>query len=291
MKKIGLIILVILVIIIASFLINNYKKDIPNYNIYSRFGKIINTPISTPSIIPSPSPSPTPKPLTLSEMNSLYGPCVRLSVLMYHHVQTKESAIANKQTSLSVNTDIFKEQMQYLKDNGYKVVSMQDLVNYFNNGIQIPAKSILLTFDDGYEDFYTDAFPILESFNFTATVFIPTGLMNNGGYLSWDQINQMNSKILFANHTWSHKNMGVAVDIIQKEINTADNQLREKGLNLLKVFSYPYGIDSIQAEKYLLSLNYSLAFSTKSGNILCKQKNLDLPRIRIGNTSLSFYGF
>ena len=266
------------------------------FAIISRGGKeIVLTVSPVPTLVPTPTPTltptPTPKPLTFAEMNSLYGPCVQLPTFMYHHIQTKDSAVANKQTSLTVNTDIFKSQMQYLKDKNYNTLTMNDLVNFFDQGVAIPKHSVLLTFDDGYRDFNTDAFPILQSLGFHATMFTSTGLINNPGYLSWDEVNGMNGMILFANHTWSHKNVVTQTSIMQNEISLADTQLFEHGLNSPKVFAYPYGPDSISAENYLSSLGYKAAFITKPGGVLCKKKRFDLPRIRIGNLPLSSYGF
>jgi peptidoglycan/xylan/chitin deacetylase (PgdA/CDA1 family) len=245
----------------------------------------------SPSPTPTPTPTPTPKPLTFAEMNTLYGPCVRMPVLMYHHVQTEEAAKLNKQTGLTVYTDFFQKQMQYLKDKGYNVAGMNDLINFFDNATPVTPKSILITFDDGYSDFNSDAFPILQNMGYKATVFVSTGLADNPGYLNWNQIVSMNGSILFANHTWSHKNVGVSVSAMQYEISTADTQLSERGLNSPKVFGYPYGLETGQSEKYLESLGYKAAFTTIPGNILCKGKRFELPRIRIGSTSLSYYGF
>lgn len=281
--------LIALVIFVAIFTFINrpvFQSSISKKIIQDKFGQINNVPTPTPS----PTPTPTPKPLTFAEMNDLYGPCVRMPVLMYHHVQTEEAAKANKQTGLTVYTDFFQKQMQYLKDKGYTVAGMNDLINFFDNGTSVPSKSVLITFDDGYTDFNTDAFPILQSFDYKATVFIPTGLMNNPGYLTWDQISSMNS-ILFANHTWSHKNVGVSMSAMQYEISTADTQLSERSLNSPKVFGYPYGLETGQSEKYLESLGYKAAFTTIPGSILCKKQRFSLPRIRIGSTSLSSYGF
>jgi peptidoglycan/xylan/chitin deacetylase (PgdA/CDA1 family) len=246
-------------------------------------------PLSTAT--PAPITTPTPKPLTFAEMNAFYGPCVQLPTLMYHHIQTKEAAVANKQTSLTVNTDIFSGQMQYLKDRNYNIVSMNDLVNFFENDTPIPKRSVLLTFDDGYQDFSTDAFPVLANLGFRATVFVPTGLINNPGYLTWDEINRLNGSILFANHTWSHKSVLTEKSAMEKEISLADTQLSDHGINGPKVFAYPYGPDNIAAETYLESMQYKAAFTTKPGNILCKKQRYNLPRIRIGNSPLSGYGF
>jgi peptidoglycan/xylan/chitin deacetylase (PgdA/CDA1 family) len=250
-------------------------------------------PLEQISVAPvlSPTPTPTPKPLTFAEMNALYGPCVRLPVLMYHHVQSKEIAKTNNQTSLTVFTDTFKSQMQYLKSKNYNTVSMSDLVNFFDAGTPVTGKNILITFDDGYQDFYSDAYPILSELGLKATVFVSTGLMENPGYLTWGEILGMNGSILFANHTWSHKNVQVSSSAMNMEISTADTQLNDRGLNSPKVFAYPFGLETIQAEKYLSSLNYKAAFTTISGNILCKKQRFGLPRIRIGSVPLSNYGF
>jgi peptidoglycan/xylan/chitin deacetylase (PgdA/CDA1 family) len=113
--------------------------------------------------------------------------------------------------------------------------------------------------------------------------------MGNPDYLKWDEISQMSGSILFANHTWSHKSVLTQSSVMQKEISTADQQLLDRGLNSPKTFAYPYGPDNLAAENYLGSLGYKVAFTTKPGSILCKQKRFDLPRIRVGNAeSLTF---
>lgn len=257
----------------------------------SKFTEILKKPIPTLAPKPKATPTPTPRPLTFNEMNSLYGPCVRLPVLMYHHVQSRESAQAAKQTSLTVFTDVFQTQMEYLKNNNYITVDTVELANFFDSGIPLPSRSVILTFDDGYQDFYTDAYPILNRLGLKSIVFLPTGLMQNPGYLTWDEISVMKGNVLFANHTWSHKSVVVATDVMQKEILTADSQLADHGLNNPKTFAYPYGPDSLNAEKYLDSLQYKVTFTTSYGNTLCKKMRFSLPRIRIGNNSLSNYGF
>lgn len=276
-----------IILLIFSFFASLFGTSVPS---------AVNTPLPVVAPIPTPSPTPaptpTPRPLTFSEMNTLYGPCVYAPTLMYHHVQSAESAKARNQVALTVRTPDFRAQMQYLKDKSYNVISMQDLSNFFEQGIKPSSKSVLLTFDDGYDDFYTDAYPILREFNYPATVFIPTGLMNNTGYLYWDKISEMaNGRILFANHTWSHKNVAAKQDVLKMEISTADVQLNEKGLNVPKVFAYPYGLESALAISFLQGLDYKMAFTTRHGGTLCKKQILDLPRIRIGNGSLSIYGF
>ena len=271
-----------IILVIFAFFVSLFKS--PAHSVTS-------SPIPNISPTPTPTATPTPRPLTFSEMNTLYGPCVYFPTLMYHHIQTPEAAKEKNQTGLTVKTADFRVQMQYLKDKSYNVISMQDLLNFFEQGIKPSSKSVLLTFDDGYGDFYTDAYPILKEFGYPATVFISTGLMNNTDYLTWDKISEMaGNGILFSNHTWSHKNVKTKEDVLKMEVSTADVQLNEKGLNIPKVFAYPYGLESSSAISFLQGLDYKLAFTTKSGRTLCKKQMLDLPRIRVGNGSLSIYG-
>lgn len=234
--------------------------------------------------IPTPSPTPTPRPLTLAEMNRLYGPCAVIPTLMYHHVQTAQEAKNSGYTGLNVTPEVFNSQLDYINSRGYSVISVSDLSGFFSNTKVLPNKPLLLTFDDGYEDFYLQALPLLVSHNFPATLFLPTGLADNPGYMSWSQISQLSSRhILVANHTWSHSS-------IAKEITTADIQLSDRGLNSPKTFAYPYGSKNSAAITELKSLGYTTAFTTRPGKILCAKTNLELPRIRIGNSPLNNFG-
>lgn len=252
-------------------------------------------PLDATKIPPTTSPTPTPtsRPLTFAEMNTLYGPCTNLPTFMYHHIQDLAFAKTKNQQNLTVDTGVFKEQMQYLRDKGYHTLGMADLIAFFDAGSAVSKKSVLLTFDDGYDDFATNALPILREFGFQATMFTPTGLINNPGYLSWDTLLSIaqGGNVEFANHTWSHKAMRSDGGLDEKEISTADTQLTERGLDNPKVFAYPYGTVSDIAQALLTKYGYKLAFTTRHGSTLCEKQRLILPRVRIGNTPLAAYGF
>lgn len=292
-KKTLVILSVVFVGLITLFVVldNLFGRNLINkgQGLITGIGNKVTVP-PTPS--PSPTPSPTPKPLTFKEMNELYGPCVHLPVLMYHHVQDKELAEEKKQTSISVYTDYFKEQVAYLRTQGYQTVLPADLNNFFNQGTALGTKKIMITFDDGYDDFYNFALPILKEAGFKAVVFLPTGLMENPGYLTWAQVADASGYgIIFGNHTWSHKNVLQSEETLARELNTADLQLVERGFDSDKIFAYPYGLSTKLAEKYLTAKGYTLAFTTQSGSTACVKKRLEIPRIRIGNTTLKSFGF
>lgn len=244
-----------------------------------------------PTTTASPSATPTPKPLTFAEMTALYGPCVNLPVLMYHHVQDAETAAQNGNGYLTVSPETFEKQLAYLNEKKYTSIGPAELISFFNQGQPLPKKPILLTFDDGYSDFGTFAAPLLARYSVKAAVFVPTGLIDNPGYLSWSNIASLaQSGFYFGNHTWSHQNLGTTLEKIKKEVDTAKIQLTDHGQDPLKVFAYPYGTIGQKAVNYLQESGYQLAFTTAPGRIHCAKKRLSLPRIRIGNTALSFYG-
>ena len=250
----------------------------------------VATPTQVETLTPTLIPTATPTPITVEGMSQNYGPCAKVSVLMYHHIQEEEIAKKNGQTNLTVTPEFFRKHLQYLKDNNYSVITMAELKNFFDNGVKLPSKPVLITIDDGYKDNYEVAYPILKEFGARATIFTATGLLNNPGYMTWDDLNQMKDLVYFANHTWSHHSSSGTKEKLTEEITLADKQLADHGLNPQKIFAYPYGGAGKTAEEVLKTNGYEIAFTTVHGNILCKGKSLELPRIRAGNAPLKSYG-
>lgn len=282
-------------ILLAIFAVSVFVgMQIPKVPISPKVNKNLampTVPPGSPTPAPTPTPTPTPKPLTFAEMNQLYGPCTRLPVIFYHHIADPDIAKAGGFSGLNVVPATFRAQMEYLKSKGYTTVSPAALINFFDAGTPVPGKAILVTFDDGYADFMTGALPVLRELGFRATMFLPTGLVNNPGYLTWGQVQEAaGSGIYFANHTWSHKSVAVSRAVDEREITTAETQLVEHGLDPNKVFAYPYGTTADYADDILTSNGFKLAFTTKPGSTQCAKQRLTLPRIRIGGSPLSGYG-
>jgi len=209
---------------------------------------------------------------------------------MYHHIQPLELAAPKNQSGLTVAPNTFRQHLEYLRSSNYTPITPTNLAAFFNAGTPLPPKPILLTFDDAYADFATSAAPILQEFGLTATVFVPTGLLENPDYMSWSNLTGLSGSFHFGNHTWSHKNVAGTMEVIRNEISLADTQLADRGFNSPKIFAYPYGLANANAQKILQDLGYQLAFTTQPGRILCAKQRLALPRIRIGNSPLSNYG-
>ena len=251
--------------------------------------QLASQPLVEPQATPKPSPSPTPTPVPLPDAK-VYGPCKNVPVLLYHHVQPKEEALNRNQVALTTYTDFFEGQVKYLKDKGYTTITPTELLSGLT--ASLPARPAVLTFDDAYDDFYKYAYPLLVKQAMKATVFTPTGLVNNPGYLTWQQIEEMESSglITFANHTWSHKNVGIGdTNTIKFEIEPAQTQLKAHGVQA-DSFAYPYGFQSNFADKLLQDLGIKTAFTTIPGSYQCAKLPYSMRRTRIGNLQLSSYG-
>lgn len=123
-------------------------------------------------------------------------PDIDVPVLYYHLINDN---LYSPYTSMFVSPEEFDKQMNYLKSNGYTVIGLDEIDQAARY-----TKPVIITFDDGYEDNYTSAYPILKKYNFKATVFLISSLIGKPGYLSKDQIHEMRDLISFQSHTVTH---------------------------------------------------------------------------------------
>jgi len=199
----------------------------------------------------------------------------------------------------------FDWEMQYLKTNGYQTVDLGDVVNHFQTGRKLPGKPIVITFDDGYQDNYRYAWPILQKYGFTATVFIVphiVGGINAYDYyanlqpknkmMTWQEIKEMNAAgITIGAHTLDHANLtSVSPAEAQRQIAESKNILEQKLGKEIRYFSYPYGDFNRDIAEMVRASGYRAAASSEEGLV---QSNMDpylLKRIRI-NGHLSHQQF
>ena len=122
-----------------------------------------------------------------------------IPVLYYHSV--RESA----DNEVTITPELLRTQLQYIRDEGYVTLTLSELKAYILNNSPIPAKSILITFDDGYMDNYDKAFPILKDLNMVATIFCIASNLDGTYYLSNEAIIEMsNYGIDIESHTVTH---------------------------------------------------------------------------------------
>jgi peptidoglycan/xylan/chitin deacetylase (PgdA/CDA1 family) len=156
-----------------------------------------------------------------------------IPIISYHCISKAESG----NLTMYVSPQTFEKQIKYIKDNGYTPISFGDI----NNADKIH-KPVIITFDDGYEDNFTNAYPILRKYKVKATVFLIADFIGKPNYLSISQINSMKDIIDFESHTMSHRRL---TDLnpeqmeyeISKSKTTLENLLNKK----IDVIAYPYG--------------------------------------------------
>lgn len=272
-------------LILFSYFLVSQPRNPENKFISSRnFGKIHLSPpppTSTPSVIPTPTPVP------------LVGYCLNVPVLMYHHIQPQSQAVEKKQTATNVDNGVFDQQIQYLTLQGYSFLTAKELVNALATKSQLPAKSIVITLDDGYLDNYQHAYPVFKKYGVKGNFMIATGLLGGADYMSWENIREMAGSGLayFTDHTWSHYSVGYgSADKIRYEIVTAKQQLQDATGQTVDIFTYPYGSSDNLSIDILKQEGFVGAFSTIFGDWQCDSFIMALHRRRIGNSPLSYYG-
>lgn len=214
-----------------------------------------------------------------------FGPCRYLPILTYHH-------IGSGTNPLFVKSEIFDAQMDYLKKKGYTAVTLKEVVENLQSGQVLPNKPVVLTFDDGYRDFYGNALPILSKYSLRATLFVITQLVGGDDYVTWDQLRVIVSSglVTIGDHTLSHVSLpSVEEPEARNQILSAKSILETNLGVTVDTFAYPYGGVSEEAEKVLAEGEFVAAVTTKRG-LSCAKLPYELPRVRIGNAPLSSYG-
>lgn len=194
----------------------------------------------------------------------------RLIILQYHHVDHGTPA------STSITPELFDRHIEYLRDNQYAILPLEDAVNAIRKNQPLPDKAVAITIDDAYRSVYTQVYPRLKALRWPFTVFVNPAAHDSGKghYLSWDQMREMSRDgVTFANHTHTHLHMlrmkpGETeiswLHRVRQEIETAQQRLREELGHAPALFVYPYGEHNPALRKLVTELGY-VGFGQQSG--------------------------
>jgi len=205
-------------------------------------------------------------------------------IMMYHSVNTVKHP-----ESPTVTPDYFQYHMDFLEENGYDVISLEDLTAGVKGEKKLSRKSVVITFDDGFEDNYTSAFSVLKKYQFPATIFVPSGKIGEPGRLKWPQLREMiKNNIEIGSH--GHKELYLP-DLSHarqyEEIVKSENILEEKLGVQVKSLSYPIGGFSKDIKRMVIESGYKAACATNRGYDPRNKDVYELNRIRFGNADKS----
>lgn len=234
----------------------------------------------TPTLVPTPVATATPF-ITAPTA----GETIDIPILMYHHLKYREPGDSELLKTWSVAPDQFAAQLDYLQSRGFHTITFKQLVEFFQEGAALPTMPILLTFDDGWLDHYTVAFPELKKRGMVGNFFIPTQYADAGGELlvAWDQVIEMDREgNEIDGHTINHEDLtNVSPEEVQRQLVSSKAHMEDKLGHPTYALSYPYGAFNPRVIAETEAAGYRAAVILCCGYKQSADILLALPRIRV----------
>lgn len=216
-------------------------------------------------------------------------------ILMYHYINDEEPL----RSKLGVSIKSFERQMRFLKEHKYNVIPLDELVNAIKAGQRLPAKTVCITFDDGYLDNYTNAYPILKKYNLPAAIFVVIDRigkrLGNDDYMNWRQIEEVagSGLISIGSHSMTHPNLSeVTSEVSLKyEIRESKIILEERLKKKVDFFSYPFGGISAKARELAIEAGYKASVATNLSRYHPNNDIYALKRLRISENCRNLFIF
>lgn len=213
------------------------------------------------------------------------APKTKIPIIMYHYVEFVKDENDTIRKSLNINPYVFERQMKALHENKYKTYFVKDVPQMLDGTIRYASRSAVLTFDDGYEDFYTDAFPILQKYQIKATVYLVHDFIGRKGFLSKKQISDLikSDLIEIGSHAINHMSMvGLSSKLARHQIKNSKEIFEEMFGTEIKTFAYPYGAYDDAAIDVVKHARYTAAVSVIPGSLQSYDNIYSLSRYRAG---------
>lgn len=230
------------------------------------------------------------------------GTAKQVPVLMYHYITPRADNKEPGNNSI-ITLEAFEKGMKYLYDQGYYTATMNELEQYVQGKLTLPLKTVVITFDDGYQNNIIYAYPILKKYGFHATIFVIGNKVaehavpfepTQKSFLSRDEMKSSADVFEYHSHTYDlhRKNFikcgrktssGLDVSKITKDIS----RMKESGIDS-PYFAYPFGEKSTQMIYYLQKNGYRMGFSVRQGRVKPGDRMMNLNRLTVtSKTDLS----
>jgi peptidoglycan/xylan/chitin deacetylase (PgdA/CDA1 family) len=226
-------------------------------------------------------------------------PRFRVPVLMYHEIADPSES----RSRLAVSPDAFAAQLDCLADGGFETMTAAALSRMLRQGDgELPERTIVLTFDDGYEDFHSRAMPLLSQHGFTATLFLTSGWVQDAGsesagkrptgMLSWDQVTAAaRAGIEIAAHTCWHPQLDqLPENLVREELCTSKATLEERLGVPVPGLAYPFGYSNATVRRVAREAGYAYGFAVGNRIASSSSDMFALERLTVRHaTSLSAF--
>lgn len=218
----------------------------------------------------------------------------RLPVLMYHSVSDQSEANVSPYYRTATHPKVFAGHMALLRAEGWEVVSLKAGLQMLGSENSDRRRIVVLTFDDGFRDFHTAAFPILRQHGFGATVFLPTAFIGKEPVrfkahecLTWDEVRELQQAgIEFGSHTVNHPELvHLAWEEVEKEVRDSKNEIEQHLGVRVTSFSYPYAFPRANRDfasrlgRLLWETGYECCVTTDIGRAHGNTDRFAIPRL------------
>ena len=216
-------------------------------------------------------------------------------ILTYHSISENLFGKVHPYHQINTPASVFALQMKWLRREGYRTIHLSELLEGFEAGRDL-SKTFVLTFDDGYQDFYTEAFPLLKQCGFAATVFLATDRIRDtavrvegADYLTWSEVRELHAEgMTLGSHSVTHADLrSLGPEQIDYELGYSKECIEQKTGSAVESFSYPFTLPEEDGDfiRYLAdtleNLGYSNGVSSTIGRAKPKDTRFFLPRLSV----------
>ncbi|MEI8230421.1 MAG: polysaccharide deacetylase family protein [Candidatus Peregrinibacteria bacterium] len=237
-----------------------------------------------PVIPETSSANPSAPRSSKSEVGS-YSSSITLPILTYHFLEVVKEKKDKLRISMAITPTIFEKSLQDLADKHYQTIFLRGIPAMFRRTMNPASPVIALTFDDGYEDFYTDAFPLLKKYSAHATLFMISSYIDRPGFLSLKELKEINDSGLveIGAHTVHHKNLTrISLKKAEAEIAGSKTEIEQKLGIHVDTFAYPYGKWNPKLATIVEKAGFTAAVTTERGFLQSPNTMMSLRRISAG---------
>ena len=212
---------------------------------------------------------------------------LRVPVLMYHEI----AGIADTPSRLAVAPRAFADQVAYLHDAGFTAITAGALAEILAGSQALPERTVVISFDDGYGDFYSQALPLLKQYGLTATVFQTTGLVGVEGtakrMMNWRELAEAaGAGIEIGAHTHKHPQLDQLPDReMHEELSGPKRVLEDKLGMAVPGLAYPFGYSNAKVRRAAREAGYTYAYAVDNAMTTSGSDIFALPRLTIRRTT------